>query len=88
MTLTIHLPPATLQKVQAEAAATGKDVDTVVQEAIEVGLAKRKKSLVEVLAPINEAIRASGMSEKQVTELFERELKAHRSEKLSSKSGS
>ena len=84
MTITLNLPPATLEKVQAEAEATGKDVETVVREALEVGLAHRKRSLADVLQPINDAIQASGMSEEDVTALFERELKAVRAERRSS----
>jgi hypothetical protein len=84
MTIRLDLPPATLQKVQDEADATGKDVETVVREAVEVGLAQRKRSLVEVLKPINEAIQASGMSDDEVTALFDRELQAHRTERRSS----
>ena len=84
MTIRLDLPPATFEKVQAEANATGKDVETVVREAIEVGLAQRKRSLSEALKPLNEAIQASGMNDDEVTALFERELQAHRTERRSS----
>ena len=81
MTLTVNLPPAMLEKVRAEAAATGKDVDTVVREAIEVSLAKWKPALAEVLKPINDAMQASGLSEAEATKLFDGEVKAHRTER-------
>ena len=78
MTLTIHLPPSTLEKVNAKVAASGKDVDTVVRKAVELGLTKRKQSLASILKPINEAIQASGLSEQEVNDLFAGELQAHR----------
>jgi hypothetical protein len=39
MTVTISLPPETEQKLRAQAAATGKDVPTIVREAVEEKLA-------------------------------------------------
>jgi hypothetical protein len=81
MTITINLPPATLQKVEAEARATGKDVETVVLDAVEAGIGRRKRSLADVLKPINDAIQASGMSEEETTRLFQRELEAVRAER-------
>jgi len=83
MTISLDLPPATLEKVQAKAKATGKDVETVVREAVECGLAHRQQSLAEVLKPINEAIQSSGISEDEITTLFEQELQAHRTERRS-----
>ncbi len=88
MTITINLSPATLEKVQSEAQATGKDVDTIVREALEIGLTHRKRPLAEVLKPINDAMQASGLSEQAVNALFERELKAHRAERRSAKAHS
>jgi hypothetical protein len=84
MTISLNLPPATLEKIQAQAVASGKDIETVVREAVEFGLAHRKQSLAEVLKPINDAIQASGMGEDEVTALFEQELQSHRSERRSS----
>ena len=54
------------------------------RDAVEVGLSRRSRSLAEALQPINEAIQASGMSEDQVTTLFEQELRAIRSERRAS----
>lgn len=84
MTIQLHLPPAMLEKVQAQADATGKDFETIVREAVEVGLALRKQSLAEILKPINEAIQASGMKDEDVAALFDQELQASRAERRSS----
>jgi hypothetical protein len=83
MTITIHLPEATLERVQTEAQASGKDLDTFVVEAIEAKLARRKRTLADVLKPIHDAVEASGLSEVEVQTLLEQELKAHRSERHS-----
>ena len=88
MTLTINFSPATLRQLEAEARATGKDVETVVLEAVDATLARRKQTFAEVLKPIHEAIEASGMSEEEVTSLFDSELKAVREERRSSRTDS
>ena len=84
MTITINLPSATLDQVKAEAQATGKDVETVVREAVEVKMALSHVSIQEVIRPINEAIAASGMSPQEAEALFEQELAAMRAERKSS----
>ena len=84
MTLTINLPPATLEQLKAEAQASGKDVETVVREAVDAKLARRKRTFAEILKPIHDAVEASGMSEGDVDELIDTELKAVRAERRSS----
>jgi hypothetical protein len=71
MTLTINLPPATVERLQAQAAASGKDVDTFVREAVEAKLAIPGSPLRETLAPIHEDFRKSGMSEQQLDDLID-----------------
>ena len=78
MTIKVDFPPATLERLQAEAEASGKDVETFVQEAVEQKLARRKRTLAEVLQPIRDAVAASGMSDEEVNALLERELRAVR----------
>lgn len=78
MTLTIHLPPATLEQLKAEAQATGRDVETVVLEAVESKLARRRQTFADVLKPIHDAVEASGMSEEEVESLVDQELSAVR----------
>jgi predicted transcriptional regulator len=86
MTITINLPPATLEQLKAEAQATGKDVDTVVREAVEAKLARRKQTFAEILKPVHDAVEASGMSEEEVNGLLGKELKAVRAERRSAQS--
>ena len=84
MTITINLPPATLDQLKAEAQATGKDVETVAREAVEMKMALSHLSIREVLRPINEAIAASGMTPEEAEAFFEQELSAMRAERKSS----
>jgi hypothetical protein len=86
MTITINLPRATLEQLKAEAQATGKDVDTVVREAVEARLARRQLTFAEILKPVHDAIEASGISEEEVIGLLEKELKAVREERRSAQS--
>ena len=83
MTITINLPPATLDQLKAEAQAAGKDVETVVREAVESKLARRKRTFAEILKPVHDAVDASGMSEDDVDTLLRTELKAVRDERRS-----
>jgi hypothetical protein len=66
MTITIDLPPATLEKLKAEAAATGKDIQTVVCEAVEARFARRRETFAEILKPIQDEVEASGTSEQEL----------------------
>jgi hypothetical protein len=81
MTITVDFPPATLERIHAEAQASGKDVETFVREAVELQLARRKRTIAEILKPIHDAVDASGMSEAGVNELLEGELRATRAER-------
>ena len=47
MTITVNLPPATIEQLEAEAAATGKDVEKLVREAVQTKLARRKQTFAE-----------------------------------------
>jgi hypothetical protein len=83
MTITITLPPAKLEELQAEAAATGKDVETVVRDAVEARLARRRQTFAEVLKPIHDAIDASGMTGEQAEAFFDEQLAQMRTERRS-----
>src|SRR5438132_1365376 len=63
MTITIELPPATLEKLKAEAQATGKDVQTFVREAVEAKLARRQQTFAEILKPIHDVVQAADVEE-------------------------
>ena len=84
MTITVNLPPATIEQLEAEAAATGKDVEKLVREAVQTKLARRKQTFAEVLKPIHDAVDESGMSEAEVQALVDKELKAVRKDRRSS----
>jgi len=84
MTTAINFPPATLSRLQAEAQKSGKDIDTIVTEAVEARMAIAHVSLQDVLRPINEAIAASGASPEEAEAFFEQELSAMRAERKSS----
>jgi hypothetical protein len=83
MVTNINFPPATLSRLQAEAEKSGKDLDTLVTEAVEARIALSHVSLQAVLRPINEAIAASGMTPEEAEAFLERELSAMRAERNS-----
>jgi hypothetical protein len=74
MTITISLPPATMEKLQAQAAATGKDVDTLVREALDVKLAVAGRSFRDIMAPVHDDFRKSGMTEQELDDLTQEAL--------------
>jgi len=79
MTITINLPVAMERKLQAQAAATGKDVETIVREAVEVQLAVSTSSFQDILAPLHEEVASSGISEEDLAMLVDQEVAAVRS---------
>ncbi len=85
MTIHVEFTPATLERLQAEAQASGKDVETLVREAVEQKLARRVKTFADMLKPIHDAVDASGMSEHDLDKLLEGELRATRAERRASR---
>lgn len=85
MTLTINLSPATLEKLQAQAAASGKDVETWVREAVEVKLAVSGQSFREILEPIHRQVEESGMSEDELNALADEAVAEARAAKKASR---
>lgn len=83
MTITINLPPETLDQLKAEAQAAGKDVETVVREAVEAKLARRKRTFAEILKPVHDDVEARGMREDEVDGLLQTELQMARNERRS-----
>jgi hypothetical protein len=83
MTITIELPLATLEQLKAEAQVTGKDVETLVREAVEATLARRKRTFAEILKSVHDEVEASGMREEEVDALLQKELKAVEAERRS-----
>jgi hypothetical protein len=85
MTLSINLPPATIQRLQAEAAASGKDVETLVREAVEVKLAVAGRSFRDIMAPVHEDFRKSGMTGEQLDSLIDEAVTDARAERKASR---
>lgn len=81
MSITVNLPPATEDRLRAQAAATGKDVGTLVVEAIEVRLALASLDLRTILGPAHEDFRKSGMTEAALDSLLEDALSESRAER-------
>ena len=71
MTLTVNLPPTTIERMAAQAAASGTDVDTFVREAVESKLAFAGRSFREIMAPVHDDFRKSGMTDGQLDELVD-----------------
>jgi hypothetical protein len=83
MTITITFPPATEARLRAEAQAAGKDVSTFVIEAVEARLALAKQSLRDILGPLHEDFRSSGMTEAELDTLLRETLAESRAERRS-----
>ena len=81
MTITITLPPATEERLRAQAEVTGKDVGTLVVEAVDARLSLSTLSLRDIVAPVHEDVRKSGMNDKELESLLGDALKKTRSER-------
>jgi hypothetical protein len=81
MTITIDLPPATEDRLRAQAAATGKDMGTLVVEAVDARLSLAQLNLRTILAPVHEDFRNSGMTEPELDALLDDALSESRAER-------
>ncbi len=81
MTITVHFSAEVEKKLLARAAATGKPVDALVREAVEEKLQQAPPSFQEILAPVHEDYRKSGLTEGELDKLLRDELTAARSER-------
>ena len=81
MTLTITLPPATEERLKAQAEATGKNISTLVVEAVEARLSLAQLNLRDILAPAHADFSRSGMTEGELDELLQESLDEARSER-------
>ena len=70
MTVVIDLPVELERKLQACAAAAGKDAATYVREAVEDKL-HGPRSLDEILAPFRREVLQSGMSDQELDAFYE-----------------
>lgn len=83
MTITIDLPPGTEEQLRAQAEASGKNISTLVVEAVEARLAMAQLRFKDILAPVHADFQRSGMSEAEVTTLLEESLAKARAERRS-----
>ncbi len=83
MTLTITLPPATEERLRAQAKATGKEISTLVVEAVEARLSLAQLSLRDILSPVHDDFRHSGLTDSEVDELLDDAVDEARSERRS-----
>lgn len=83
MTITINLPPATEEQLRAQAAATGKNISTLVVEAVEARLALAQLRLKDILAPVHAEFHRSGMTAAELNAFLEESLDKARSERRS-----
>jgi len=81
MTITIDLPAATEARLRAQAEATGKNISTLVVEAIESRLSLAQLGLREILAPVHADFQASGMTDTELDTLLQDSLDESRSER-------
>lgn len=81
MTIKITLPPATEERLRAQAEATGKDINTLVAEAVEARLSLAQLKLRDILAPVHGDFQRSGMTEEELDTLLTGSLEAVRAER-------
>lgn len=79
MTITINLPAETEEKIKSQALHDGVRVEDYVKSLIKEATDQREriekeseKSFREILAPIHKEFEESGMSEEEITEMFEK----------------
>jgi hypothetical protein len=82
--ITLSLPPDIEDRLRAHAVATGKDIRTVILEAVEARLALLQMNLREILAPIHADFKRSGMSDAELDALLQGTLDAARAERKKS----
>lgn len=87
MSITVELSPDTEKQVFDRAAAAGTDVGTFIREAVEEKLHRSRVSFSEILKPIHEEVRHSGLSEAELDELLAESLAETRQPANGSKNG-
>jgi hypothetical protein len=70
MSITISLPPDTERELVARAERSGQDLETLARQLIERGVAA-EPTLDEILAPFRRQVAESGISDADLTALFE-----------------
>ena len=83
MTITITLPPATEERLRAQSEATGKNISTLVVEAVEARLSLTQLSLRDILGPAHADFQRSGMTEAELETLLRESVDESRCERRS-----
>ncbi len=85
MTISLNLPPATVHELEVRSAATGKDISTLVTEAVQADIALSKVTLKDVLVPMQDAIASSGMTPDETERFLAQQLADVRAERGASR---
>lgn len=83
MTITITLTPETEERLRAQSEATGKNISTLVEEAVEARLSLAQLSLRDILAPAHTDFQRSGMTQGELDALLQESVDEVRSERRS-----
>lgn len=73
--LQVKLTESVLNRLNAMAREQGKDRDVVISDLVQ---AAKPRTLAEVLGPVHEEFRRSAMSDAELDDLLESELRAYR----------
>jgi len=84
-TLTIHLPKDISVELAKKAKSSGKNVAEYVEDLVSKQV--KRPSLDNILSPIRDGFEKSGMSEAELEQLIDREVKAVRAERRSRRNG-
>ncbi len=76
MSITIDLPAETLRRLEVRASTMGRDVKSVVEQIVEEGV----QTLDEAAAPLRDAVKRTGMSEKEVEDFLDAVVREVRTE--------
>ena len=79
MTITLNLPPETESWLKARAAQSNRDVESLIRDAIDGHFPIETRDLSELMAPVYEETRKSGMTDDEIDSFFANELRLHRS---------
>jgi hypothetical protein len=86
MVIDLPLVPETEARLRERAAATGRDVVSLIRDAVEEKFGSQ--GLSEILAPVHEEFRESGISEQALDELLTSTLAAARRDRRNSRNAS
>ena len=83
VSITVSLSREAEEAVRRRAAVAGKAVDQYVSDLVQEAVTR--PTLSEILAPVHEEVRNSGMSDQELDGLLKSELDAYRAERRTQK---